>query len=744
MTSRSLYLAKWKENIKRRSWTVALCLAVLFLLLPVRNAVELNSGWQTMEAVAQMSVSQEELDGYFANMQNVFAQHVGISCELGLCMAFFAILFAVQGFSFLYSKQKMDLYMSVPVSGPKHFFLLWGNGILLFVLCYLPNLLLSLGIGAVFGVVNSGLLAGTAIAFLVNLLAFTAMYHVALLASLLTGNVLTALLGCLVLFIYEGVVRLLFGGLKSTFFVSYCRADQDRLSAMPWLTPFLGYMNLADRTGYQGGVGAAYVFAGYSEKTWNSALGEEICLLGLAAVAVGLLCFWVFRKRKTESYYQAVAFGGLKPVLEFFLLVPFAVSTAMLAQRMAADQNLFLAAGALGGLVVGHCVIQLVYERDLRAVFGQKAILAVSGVAAALVLCIFRFDLVGFDRFLPDKEKIESVSVTLEADYNNFGQYNFDNRSVLNTAKRILAKMESGDPKTIDATLAMVSAWQEAGMPRHSGKLDGAGWEDSKCFVVRYHLTGGRNVYRRFYVAPALTADALDALMDDASYKQFRYQLYQDAFEQAVDTMKVIYFDGKQELLYTMDKKQLLETFRRDFENYDYRMLDTHLPCGSLRFAMPESKNGRRYDWNYPVYESFADTIALLGQNDIAAGGRESILRADEVKEIRIGYYVYEDAQDMPEDALFTAGEVPAQNIVATFDEPEQIAQILRGLYPQSLMDVAGEEFKYVQLQGEYDVTVSLTQEAVRNHCNADGQFFLKGCVPEFVKKKIRESAVRG
>lgn len=744
MTSRSLYLAKWKENIKRRSWTVALCFAVLFLLLPVRNTVELNSRRQAMESAAQQSATQEELDGYFKSMQNSFAEHIGISCEFGLCMAFFAVLFAVQGFSFLYSRQKMDLYMSVPVSGSKHFLMLWGNGILLFALCYLPNFLLSLGIGAAFGVVDSGLLAGTAIAFFVNLLAYTAMYHVALLACLLTGNVLTALLGCLVLFVYEGVIRLLWGGLKSVFFVSYCRADQDRLNAMPWLTPFRGYMNLADRTGYKESVGAVYVLAGYSEKTWCSALAEEVFLLVLAAVAAGLLCWWVFRKRKTESYYQAIAFGGLKPVFAFFLLVPFSVSTAMLAQRMAADQNLFLAAGALGGLIVGHCVIQLVYERDLRAVFGRRTVLVLSAAAAALVLCVFRFDLTGFDRFLPDKEKIESVSVTLETDYNNFGQYNFESRSIQNTADRLLAKMDSGDPKTIEATLLMASVWQEAGMPHHTETEDQGGWENSRCFVARYHLTGGRDVYRRFYVDPTRTADALDALMDDASYKKLRYQLYQDAFAQAVDTMKVVYFDGKQEWLYTMDKKQLLETFGRDFETYDYQMLDTYLPCGSLRFTMPESKSWRGYDWNYPVYENFAATIALLAQNDIPAGGRESILRADEVKEITVRYYVYEDAQSMPQDALFEAGEVPAQDIVCTFDETEQIEQILKGLYPQSLMEVAGEEFKYVRLQTEYEVTVSLTQEAVRNHCSADGQFFLKDCVPEFVKKKIQESAIRG
>lgn len=771
MTSKSLYWAKWKENIKRRGWTFVLCFVGLFLFFPVVNIIVLNNMQRSLEEAAQYyEMNAEELARYVTDMKEVLAGNLGFSVSFGLCMALFAILFAVQGFSFLYSRRKMDLYMSVPVSGPKRFIMLWANGILMFFLCYLPNLILTWGIGAAFGVMDAELLAGSVLAFFGNMIAFTAMYQLALLAVLLTGNVLTALLGCSVLFVYEWIVRVLFGELKSRFFISYCRADQNRLNDLPLFTPFCGYLNLGNRIQYEGssisGYGSYGYFSYVYETNWCSALFTEGLLLLLAAFVLGAIVYLVFRKRKTESYNQSVAFPGMKGVLEFFLLVPFSLAVSLLVCDMADDENFFLFAGAFGGLLIGHGIIQLIYERDLKAVIRKKGVFFTSLAATALVLVLFRFDLTGFDSYFPKREKIESVSVSLETDYDNFGWRRLEGSTDASLGvDRLLGQMNSSDTATVDAVFHMVETWQKAGMPTgadntYSARMneavveltaDGSDtgqerepWEDSNWFVVRYNLTDGRSVYRRFLVDASLCGEDLNTVMNDASYRNLRYQIYTDEFERAADSMKIVYFDGKQELLYTTDKKELLAALRRDFESYDFELIDTQLPCGVLRFSMPDTKSYRGYDWSYPVYESFSDTIRVLAENDIAAGTGESILAPEDVKEITVSYYVYDDAYEQDAE-IFETGEVPEQLIVCTFEEKEEIAQILEGMYTVQLADAAGEEFKRVaQYEPRFSVSVSLTPEAMKNRYTADDLFFLKGRVPQFVIKKIKESAVRG
>lgn len=758
MTSKNLYWAKWKENGKRRGWTFVLCFAALFFVLPVYNLIELTGMQNAINEMADYGLSEQEIAQQFLYMQGRFAERVGFSDIFALTAAFFAILYAVQGFSFLYDRRKMDLYMSVPVSGPKRFVLIWGNGIVMFAICYLPNLFLGWCVGAGFHMMNAELMADSLLAFLVNMLAFTAMYQVALLAVMLTGNVLTALLGCGVLFLYEYGARLLFSTLKSQFFVSYCQADDTMLMNAPWLSPFIGYIHFCERVWYQGSS-----IQGYSGETkWCQYLGKEVFLLLLAAAVSGLLVYLLFRKRKTESYHKAIAFPAAKPVLEFAMLVPFSIAIGLIVSTAADDRNFFLFAGTIGALLAGHAVIQLIYERELKAIIGRKALAAVCMVSAVLLLCIFRFDLTGFDRYLPKRDKIESVSVTLENDYQNFGRNNINNQNGgwRTTAEELLEHMNSAQPETIDAVLEMVSVWQEAQLPDDNDweavitKDQGADltksdtWEEKKCFVVRYSLTNGRSVYRRFYADGNVTPDEINALMRDPTYRSIRYQINSEEFEQAVGRMEIVYDNGKADSLYTLDAQKLLETYRKEFAAYDYEMLSTKLPCGRLEFTLPSEKGSSysSYVWTYPVYEEFEDTIGLLCENGIDVLQGEAILSAEDVKEITVSYYYYDGAayEDVDVTTLFEPGEIKEQQIVVTFDDPKQIEEILKTLYSNELAEVAGEEYKSIRKDYRFNVEISLSSEAVKKRYHTPSMFFLQGKTPAFVEKRIKEAAVQG
>ena len=103
--------------------------------------------------------------------------------------------------------------------------LICGNGILVYSFSTLTALLLDWIIGAAFHGMTGIMAAQSLLAWFVEQLAFIAMYQVALVAVMLTGNILTALLGCAVFFSYELAVRFLIDELKTMFFASYCSAD---------------------------------------------------------------------------------------------------------------------------------------------------------------------------------------------------------------------------------------------------------------------------------------------------------------------------------------------------------------------------------------------------------------------------------------------------------------------------------------------------------------------------------------
>lgn len=743
MISRRSYWAKWLENIKRRGWTFVLCAAVMLLLGPVFLSVNLTGLYNGGAFGAQTS---EEMD---LMMRTEFVSHIGFSQIWIFPALFFAVLFAVQGFCWLYSRQKMDLYMSVPVSSVKRYVMIWGNGIVCYAGLSFTGLLLCWATGAVFGVMSCYAAAQSMAAWAFQMLAFLAMYHVSLVAVMLTGNVLTALLGCVVLFSYEPAMRILYNHLKTMFYYSYCSADAERMMRLPWLSPFAGTLDLFERVCYRDGylVGVP----GTGGLTWQ--FGIQTGLLVICAASAGIFAYWLYRKRKTESYHRSVAFSPLAAVLELALLVPFGMAAGMAVAKMSGDSGIFLFGGCLLGTVCGHAMIRLVYKRELKEVLGGKAVFAVSLTAAACFLGLFRFDWTGYDSYIPASREVRAVSVSLESDYSAFGNYEeplWEGGSV-DMEEELLEKMASENTETIESVLWLAKKWRDKGMPgtvrdfeagADTGYIsEGAGKnENLRRWVVCYTMQGGRKVYRRFFADMEADQDKIDIIMKDPSYQRVRYQIFSPMFEERLGEMKISFADGRTETLYTAEKGELLEALRTDFRQYGYSLISDSIPEGKICFELKNKEGGQDSTriWEYPLYKSFEKTGEVLARNGIEVRDWQTLYCADEVDEIRISYYHYEGKNK----GLFEGEKLPEQEIMAVFTDRDQVEELLKALYSEELSWIAGEEFGTVDRDDRYTVQIFLSEEGRKAREKEPTLCLIRSLEPEFVERTIRERAV--
>lgn len=743
MISRRSYWAKWLENIKRRGWTFVLCAAVMLLLGPVFLSVNLTGLYNGGAFGAQTS---EEMD---LMMRTAFVSHIGFSQIWVFPALFFAVLFAVQGFCWLYSRQKMDLYMSVPVSSVKRYVMIWGNGIVCYAGLSFTGLLLCWATGAVFGVMSCYAAAQSMAAWAFQMLAFLAMYHVSLVAVMLTGNVLTALLGCVVLFSYEPAMRILYNHLKTMFYYSYCSADAERMMRLPWLSPFAGTLDLFERVCYRDGylVGVP----GTGGLTWQ--FGIQTGLLVICAASAGIFAYWLYRKRKTESYHRSVAFSPLAAVLELALLVPFGMAAGMAVAKMSGDSGIFLFGGCLLGTVCGHAMIRLVYKRELKEVLGGKAVFAVSLTAAACFLGLFRFDWTGYDSYIPASREVRAVSVSLESDYSAFGNYEeplWESGSV-DMEEELLEKMASENTETIESVLWLAKKWRDKGMPgtvrdfeagADTGYIsEGEGKnENLRRWVVCYTMQGGRKVYRRFFADMEADQDKIDIIMKDPSYQRVRYQIFSPMFEERLGEMKISFADGRTETLYTAEKGELLEALRTDFRQYGYSLISDSIPEGKICFELKNKEGGQDSTriWEYPLYKSFEKTGEVLARNGIEVRDWQTLYCADEVDEIRISYYHYEGKNK----GLFEGEKLPEQEITAVFTDRDQVEELLKALYSEELSWIAGEEFGTVDRDDRYTVQIFLSEEGRKAREKEPTLCLIRSLEPEFVERTIRERAV--
>lgn len=743
MISRRSYWAKWLENIRRRGWTFVLCATVMLLLGPVFLSVNLTGVYNGGAFGSQTS---EEMD---LMMRTAFVSHIGFSQIWVFPALFFAVLFAVQGFCWLYSRQKMDLYMSVPVSSVKRYVMIWGNGIVCYAGLSFTGLLLCWATGAVFGVMSCYAAAQSMAAWAFQMLAFLAMYHVSLVAVMLTGNVLTALLGCAVLFSYEPAMRILYNHLKTMFYYSYCSADAERMMRLPWLSPFAGTLDLFERVCYRDGylVGVP----GTGGLTWQ--FGIQTGLLVICAASAGIFAYWLYRKRKTESYHRSVAFSPLAAVLELALLVPFGMAAGMAVAKMSGDSGIFLFGGCLLGTVCGHAMIRLVYKRELKEVLGGKAVFAVSLTAAACFLGLFRFDWTGYDSYIPASREVRAVSVSLESDYSAFGNYEepvWESGSV-DMEEELLEKMASENTETIESVLWLAKKWRDKGMPgtvrdfeagADTGYIsEGEGKnENLRRWVVCYTMQGGRKVYRRFFADMEADQDKIDIIMKDPSYQRVRYQIFSPMFEERLGEMKISFANGRTETLYTAEKGELLEALRTDFRQYGYSLISDSIPEGKICFELKSKEGGQDSTriWEYPLYKSFEKTGEVLARNGIEVRDWQTLYCADEVDEIRISYYHYEGKNK----GLFEGEKLPEQEITAVFTDRDQVEELLKALYSEELSWIAGEEFGTVDRDDRYTVQIFLSEEGRKAREKEPTLCLIRSLEPEFVERTIRERAV--
>ena len=131
-----------------------------------------------------------------------------------------AIVTGISEFAYLFSRQKTDFYHSMPVKREKWFFVNYLNGLFMFVIPYVIFTLLAFFVcGNMYKVSNYGNLLGTVVMDMVgNIIIYWAYYSVAVVAVMMVGHVVLAVLATGVFLSYNFMITFLINGLSSRFF----------------------------------------------------------------------------------------------------------------------------------------------------------------------------------------------------------------------------------------------------------------------------------------------------------------------------------------------------------------------------------------------------------------------------------------------------------------------------------------------------------------------------------------------
>lgn len=209
MTSKNLFLKLQKEDMKRRVWSIVLSMLGFFLLYTVICAIEVSNYTYRINNISTHDYNITEW------VNNQIIRFVGPANELVAVITMIcAVVCGLSGFSYLHSKKKVDLFHSLPVKREKLFAVTYINGLLIYIVPYMVNLIfcyIILGVNKFMTV--EAFFAGLT-AFGINILYYLLIYTLAIIAAMLTGNIVVSFLGAGVFYGYGSIIF----AIKDTYF----------------------------------------------------------------------------------------------------------------------------------------------------------------------------------------------------------------------------------------------------------------------------------------------------------------------------------------------------------------------------------------------------------------------------------------------------------------------------------------------------------------------------------------------
>lgn len=326
--------------------------------------------------------------------QNVFAKAAVI---------ILAVTCGVSMFAYLHNRRKVDFYHSLPISRSRLFAVDYATGALCALVPYLVLHALSIVSACAMGfgeVVNASLIGVIAS----NVIFFFLLYAMAAVTTILCGNtVITLLLG---LWVYFGptLVTALWQGLKSIFFQTY--ATDATMTSLLFCNKFAPLIQYFGINGTKMHVYTMDYAAGLQE---SSAIG---LLIGyaVAAIVITALALFLFRIRKSERAGTALAFNPIKLPVKIIICVVMGTAFAEVFKMLVYESELWFWVGLVLGTVIFHCVVEIIYAFDFRAIFRKPLQLVIILAVLCAGMLTMQFDVLGYDKWLPNEGGIAAAA----------------------------------------------------------------------------------------------------------------------------------------------------------------------------------------------------------------------------------------------------------------------------------------------------------------------------------------------
>lgn len=704
MTSKNLFFKLQKEDLKRRIWTIALSVIVFFLALPIVCAMYLSNS------------DVNSASDYITNRKRLFEEllHLmGASYEgIILITITGAIICALSGFFYLHSKKKVDFYHSIPVRREVLFAISYINGILIYLIPYVISVVLCFLIMQINQVMNIEIFTTAISAIGVNLLFYSLIYTIVVIAVVLTGNFVISCFGTAVFLLYGPMLSVLKEMYFSEFFAAYYSINS-RINSLLFLSP----------------IGIYYDTTNLINSNRNQGIyGRIFIMLIVTILFIGFAVF-LYKKRPSQAAGKAMAFSISKPIIKVLLVIPLSLGGGMMFKGIANNRsNGWFLFGLIFSLLIVYAVIEIIYNFDIRSAFlHKKHLLTCTGVITVIV-CIFQFDLLHYDSYIPKKSNIKSMSVAIYGidDHIQYMEPQLANRNDVNNNYNYIDNA-SYQLKYMELT-DFNSAYSMADIGRK--QVDNENYVDSFVYSVKYSLKSGREIYRIYHLNSKESFDMIKDIYANKEFKEGHFPIYKLDIEDFENVICNNILSKKEIILDKNEKKQFLEIYKEELNNLTLEEMSITYPIATISLQF-----NKYYEMNIDVYPTFKNTVEFL--KDRGFDATKEVVAKDIIK-IEVQKHENTDYNITYDDYKSETSSTNIGYETVNYVNEEQIKEILPNL-------IRSEIFEYnntiYNIEDSIQVNVMIRKDEYGNE-EYYPYYFKQGGIPDFVKEDINYSTV--
>lgn len=661
MTSENSFLVNIKNNNKRRVWVWVLSILSMAAVFPGITTVYfaridsyLANGYYQNTAVYRQALGQALIDG-------ILSYPLYVSAVL-------AVIIAIQGYSYLFSKRKVDMYYAVPVSMKRRFFTIYFNGIAILAVPMLLGAAVTVGMSLIKGA-QLDCLYGRFFAMVLIILLFSiGIYDLSVLAVMLTGNLFMAVSMSALLIFYVDIIGLLIEDYAADYWSTYLTVfDEESKGISP-----MGIAGYASEI-----IGNASYDSAFFVKTMLFAALKLLIWI----VAAFIPAYINYRKRPAEAAGRSVVFYSNQLFIKLAAVVPGALFFGAWMNVISEGNKALVIITLILSTVFIGMLLEIAFNMEFKSAFRHWGSIVTCLILTGFIFAIFRYDIFGYDRYVPETDEIESYAVLNSNSYYTDVLDIDDNGQALDTY--VDSTQYAKEHMKLTDTDAIVSLAQK-GISTGEDNM-----ENPLALSVYYRLKSGRDVSRTVWIdlSDESNDDLLNRIIGPAYYKEGIWQAMTMDVPDNLNVMNIYYSNSMSDwLLNITDADRIIELWREDMSKYDYDRVRYDDEQGYITITM-----SNWLTWTLPVYACFDNINGFLADE---YDFKDEKLPLEAIESIEITGY--DDYGDNVYDV--------------TIDDPQSLSEVYDALYLRPIHDEWKPDDETVD---NYGVQINLTQDYI-------------------------------